>query len=621
MTKSTSESNETFEMMGTTKRRSSNRCFGNFQLSGLLCSILIGLVAGCQNQKQADPQSKLTLDRNQQTMPDSIAPIFEDATKEANLNFQHHIGDPKNYHFPDIMVAGCGVLDFDRDGLMDIVLIDSGDFNDVLGEKTGSRTAFSNRLFRQSKPGSFTDVTDQSGIIDCGYGSGVAIGDVNNDGWPDIYFSNYGDDSFFVNQQNGSFKNVSRECGIKNPSWSSSASFFDFDRDGDLDLFVTNYVSYIAETKCANATGPPDFCSPAVFGRTSDRLYRNETEMNSNEIRFVDVSLESGIAKQEGPGLGVITGDFNKDGWPDIYVANDGWKNFLWISQKGKSFVEQAGPYGCATGLGGESQAGMGVMAGDIDGNQVDDIVVTHLDGEPNAAYLGTESLLGNTRQIYFSESSGKKGLQKISKSMTGFGLAVCDLDNDGDLDLLTANGRVTRRNSNPNSDFISDYSERNQIGINDGTGTISNHNSDDPFTSRLSVSRGLSVFDFDNDGKLDCLTTSMADDAKLYRNRCAKTENWIGFRVVDPQLGGRYVYGAVVELLNNGRTLKRVVQTDGSYLSARDPRVHFGLGNSKQIDFVKVTWPDQTVEQFSIRDIGTYVNLNRGEGLSVSGN
>lgn len=618
MMQSNSDSNETFEMTGATLLRSSNQCFGIFPSFAPLCLLSICLVFGCQNQKQDDTQSKLRPNHNQQAGPNSLPPVFEDVTKEANLHFRHHIGDPTNYHFPDIMVAGCGVLDFDRDGLMDIVLIDSGDFNDVLRGKTGSRTEYSNRLFRQSKPGNFTDVTEQSGIADFGYGSGVAIGDVNNDGWPDIYFSNYGDDSLFVNQQNGKFKNVSMACGIKNPSWSSSASFFDFDRDGDLDLFVTNYVSYIAETKCANATGPPDFCSPAVFGRTSDRLFRNETEMSSNEIRFVDVSLESGIAKQEGPGLGVITGDFNKDGWPDIYVANDGWKNFLWINKEGKSFEEQAGPYGCATGLGGESQAGMGVMAGDIDGNQVDDIVVTHLDGEPNAAYLGTESLLGNTRQIYFAESSGKKGLQKISKSMTGFGLAVCDLDNDGDLDLLTANGRVTRRNANPTADFIADYSERNQIGMNDGTGTISNHNSDDPFTSNLSVSRGLSVFDFDNDGKLDCLTTSMSDDAKLYRNHYSQTGNWIGFRVVDPKLGGRYVYGAVVELSNGERTLKRVVQTDGSYLSARDPRVHFGLGNSRQVDFVKVTWPDQTAEQFNIQDIGTYVNLNRGEGVPV---
>ena len=183
------------------------------------------------------------------------------------------------------------------------------------------------------------------------------------------------------------------------------------------------------------------------------------------------MSLEFGIAKQEGPGLGVITGDFNGDGWFDIYVANDGWRNFLWINQEGKFFEEQAGPFGCATGLGGESQAGMGVMAGDLDENQIDDIVITHLDGEPNAAYMGLESVIGNTRQVFYSESSGKKGLQKISKSMTGFGLAVCDIDNDGDLDLLTANGRVTRRTADSASDFFSDYAERNQIGLNDGSG------------------------------------------------------------------------------------------------------------------------------------------------------
>ncbi|MEC9093187.1 MAG: VCBS repeat-containing protein, partial [Planctomycetota bacterium] len=326
------------------------------------------------------------------------------------MNFKHRLGKPSKYHFPDIMVAGCGVIDFNQDGLMDLILVNSGDLEEVFSGQVRGREENQNRIFRQTDQGTFVDVTSQVKLSGYGYGCGVAVGDVNNDGFDDIYFANFGDDRLLLNLNGESFKDITIESEVQNPSWSSSASFIDFDLDGKLDLFVTNYVSYIAETNCANAGDAEDFCNPRVFKKTVDKLFRNVSD--DQGIRFQDVTSEMGIAGKSGPGLGVISRDFNHDGYPDIYVANDGWENFLWINQEGKTFSEQGGQLGCAMSLKGSAQAGMGVAADDLDHNGTLDIVVTHLNGETNAAYLGERS---RGEALFFTESGSTQGIQKIS--------------------------------------------------------------------------------------------------------------------------------------------------------------------------------------------------------------
>lgn len=571
-------------------------------------------VPGCTRTPPAN-ESTQSSEQNQVNPADEHSPFFQDVTDQAGLTFRHTIGDVRQFHFPDIMVAGCGVIDFDRDGLLDVITIDSGNIEDVFAGQIDKRKRGHNRLFRQSRLGFFEDVTSETELMDRGYGCGVAVGDVNNDGYEDIYFANYGPDKLLINVQGKKFQDVTAEAGIQNPSWGSSATMFDYDRDGRVDIFVTNYVSYISGTHCANAGDPEDFCSPRIFEKTVDKLFRNVSE--GTQVKFEDVTATVGLADKKGPGLGVIARDFNSDGLLDLYVANDGWENFLWINEDGKKFSEQAGKLGCAMSLKGDAQAGMGVDAADVDGNGTMDIVVTHLDGETNAAYLASFS----NGQLFFTESGGRLGVQKMSKPMTGFGISLADLDLDGDLDWITVNGRVTRRNRLPGKYFWVDYAEKNQIGLNIGHGKFSEFTSStDPFLNDFTVSRGLAILDFNNDGQLDCLVSSTDNRIRLYQNvkhhdSQQSQSNWVGFRVTLPDKGNRVALGAVVELeLESGKVLKRSVRTDGSYQSAQDPRVHFGLG-ADRLQNVQVTWVDGTVEAFEIGASNRYHLLQKGAG------
>lgn len=551
--------------------------------------------------------------------PGKSGPVFfEEITSAWGLDFVHQIGELKEYYLPDIMVAGGGVFDFNRDGLLDLILVDSGDPKVRAAGGAADRPPVGcNRIYQQTRPGKFRDVTTELGLNASGYGCGLAIADVNNDGFDDLFFSNFGDDTLWINEGGKRFRNVTTESGLRNPSWGTSATFLDYDRDGLLDLFVTNYVSYLPETRCSEANAAEDFCSPQVFDSTVDRLFRNESR--DGKIRFRDVTAETGIASKKGPGLGVIARDFNRDGYPDLYVANDGQANFLWINQGGKSFTDQAGLTGCAMGLQGEAQAGMGIAEADLDFNGVEDIVVTHIDGETNAAYLGSLVDTDSGQQLFYTESGGARGVQKISKPMTGFGVALPDLDNDGDQDMLTVNGRVTRRTREPGADFLGDYAERNQISLNLGDGRFEELQADDPFGLPVEVSRGLVVFDLDNDGRLDCLVTNTGAPARLYLNRFAESGNWVGFQAIDPERGGRHAIGARIELRQSDGSVRfRTIQSDGSYLSATDPRAHFGLGSSQRIGTVRVLWPDQQQEEFTIEQINRYHLLEKGAGQPV---
>ena len=578
-----------------------------------ISTFLLLLAAGCEKKgdvpKNSTSQGSAT-DKSGRTGSDQ-PPFFQDVTDLAGLDFQHAVGTPGKYHFPDIMVAGCGVIDYDRDGLLDLLLVDSGDLDTVFSGQRTNRGTRRNRLYRQHPAGKFTDVTGQVKLSALGYGCGVAIGDVNNDGYDDLYFCNFGEDRLFLNEQGSSFREVTRDANLRNSSWGSSATFFDFDGDGRLDLFVTNYVSYIAETNCANAGDPEDYCSPRVFEGTVDKLYRNLSA--AGKIRFQDVTREMGIAEKKGPGLGVIARDFNGDGFPDLYVANDGHENFLWINDSGKGFSEEAGQRGCAMGLKGQAQAGMGIAAEDVDGNGVLDIVVTHLSGETNATYLGNLTADSN---LFFVESASSRGVQRISRPMTGFGIGLPDLDNDGDVDMLTVNGRVTRRNRQPADDFWSDYAERNQISLS-RDGKFEEYFSDgDGYLADVGVSRGLCLLDFDNDGRMDCLVTNTSGRARLYRNVYGSSLNWVGVRAVLPAEGGRVALGAEIELVTEGGPVrKKIVHSDGSYQSAGDTRVHFGIASADTILEIRVRWPDQKLEAFDTIEINTYQTLAKGSG------
>ena len=433
------------------------------------------------------------------------------------------------------MAPGAALFDYDLDGDLDIYLINAATIGSDAAD-VGSRGP-KNRLFQQRADGSFVDVSDGSGSGDPGYGMGAAIGDVNNDGYPDVYVTNHGADRLLLNRGDGTFADITERAGIDNARWSASACFLDFDRDGWLDLFVTNYVDYHPLHPCRDAAGRLDYCDPAQFSGTSDVLYHNlsghsssATDQNpgrvrTDDIEFADVSLSAGIAAKSGAGLGVVSGDFTGDGWPDIYVANDEDANSLWVNRHDGTFLDEAVVLGVAYDSLGRAQAGMGIAVGDINGDQIFDLLVSNLYGETNAVYL-------SSAEQSYEESAAVADLAMPSFSHTGFGTAFVDFDHDGDLDLAVVNGRVRVRSgtihakaaNSDSADFWTPYAESNQLFLNDGRGLFQSlREPEKSFTSDAEVSRSLVYGDIDNDGDVDFLVTTAGGSARLFRNEAPK--------------------------------------------------------------------------------------------------
>lgn len=548
--------------------------------------------------------------------------LFTDVTDRSGLDFVHEPGETGRYYFPQIMGSGCALLDFDRDGDLDLFLVNGGGEQSAASTETDGRSAI-NRLYRQEADGQFVDVTAHSGLGVGGAGMGAAVGDVNNDGYPDLYVTNYGPDRLYLNRRDGTFADVTESAGIDNLRWGASCCFLDYDRDGWLDLFVTNYVDYDPSHRCIEPNGRQDYCNPKVFAGTPDKLYHNETGRLGPErrtgddnarVRFRDASLESGIARQHGPGLGVVSADFNGDRWPDLFVANDGAANFLWLNQQDGTFREEAVMRGAAYDVQGRPQAGMGIAVGDVDGDGRIDLFVTHLAGEANALFRGLRD--------GFDENSALAGLAKPSFPLTGFGAVFLDIEHDGDLDLAVVNGRVKRR-SEPEArgkqaaaDFWKPYAEHSQIFLNNGTGRFQETTSlGEPFSAEAGVFRGLACGDIDNDGDLDLLVTNTGGHARLFRNDAPKAGHWLQVRAIEPKYGGRDAYGALVTVAAGKRQWLRPVNPAFSYLSSNDPRVHFGLGASDHIEHIHVIWPDGSEETFPSGPADRFVELRHGEG------
>ena len=569
--------------------------------------------------------------------------LFEEITARAGLEFMHEPGSPTLYQVPQVTGSGCAFLDFDRDGDLDILLVNQAGgagYEGISGPISQSAGSPTNRLFEQQSDGRFRDVTLGSGLDVCGVGMGVAVGDIDNDGFPDVYLTCYGRDRLFLNRRDGTFADITEAAGIDHRQWGTSCTFVDFDRDGRLDLFIANYVDYHPTRRCADPGGQQEFCGPSQFVGTSHKLYRNESdppadrpavggeavsfETGASHVRFRDVSLSSGIARRPGPGLGVVAADFDGDRWPDIFVTNDGAANFLWINQHDGTFAEEAVLRGVAYDLAGHTQANMGIAIGDVDGNGRLDLFVTHFQGELNALYL-------NTSAAGFEESAGTAGLGEPSLHYTKWGTAFFDVDHDGDLDLAIVNGRVKRAQSTPDpgahpgrlsrapAAALADwapYAEPNQFFLNDGTGRFTELASrTEPFCSRAEIARGLAVGDIDNDGDLDLLITTVAGPARLFMNVTRKQGHWLQIRATEPALGGRDAYGALVTVRAGQKRWVRQVNPGFSYLSSSDPRVHFGLGSADRLDEISIIWADGTEEVFAGGDVDRLRLMPRGEG------
>jgi hypothetical protein len=342
-------------------------------------------------------------------------PWFEDVTEASGLRFVHKTGpDRDRYFMPYIAGAGAALFDFDNDGRLDVYVVQSG----------GPESAACNQLFHQRPDGTFEDVSAGSGLDVNGFGMGVAVGDVNNDGLPDLVLTEYGRIRLFLNQGGGKFRDATAEAGLENPYWGTSVCFVDYDRDGWLDLVVVNYLDYDDHKPCFQPTGAHDFCGPHAFRGTVARLFRNVSR-GKPAVRFEDVTVKSGLGQRPGPGLGVVAMDFNGDHWPDLLIANDGEANHLWINQQDGTFKEEALARGIAYNVLGQAQANMGIAVGDVDGDGLTDVLITHLPEE--MPVLWKQGPGG-----YFKDHTAAVGLGSAKWRGTGFGTALADFNHDG---------------------------------------------------------------------------------------------------------------------------------------------------------------------------------------------
>ena len=538
-------------------------------------------------------------------------PWFEDITDEVGLDFIHDPGPVDDQYFmPQMTGSGSALFDFDGDGLLDIYLVNNG------GPKGRP-----NRLFKQMPDGSFKDVSKGSGLDFSAYCQGVAIGDVNNDGYPDVLVTEYRGVRLFINNGNGTFTEETIQAGLDNPLWATSAAFVDYDRDGWLDLVIVNYVNYDPVKDCLSPNGQRDYCAPGSFAGTVSKLYRNLGKQPAGKtprVRFEDRTIPSGLAAHAGPGLGVLCADFDGDGWPDFFIANDGKPNHLWINQKDGTFREEAVVRGVAFNAMGKAEANMGIAWGDVDGDGLQDLFVTHLSIETNTLWKQ------GPRGLYEDRTS-KSGLHRPTTRATGFGTLLGDFDNDGALDVAIVNGAVVRslpKETGVNR-FWSQYMQRNQLLANDGTGRFRDLSSANAGAKGLcgyeNVGRGLAVGDVSNNGSLWLLATSVAGKARLYRNVAPDRGHWLVMRAFDPALK-RDALGAEITVRAGKRVWVRTVQSNGGYITSNDPRAHVGLGKVDRVDSIDVLWPDGTAEVFAADGVDRPIELRKGKGKPAPG-
>lgn len=570
-------------------------------LVGLCTALLIGCDEG------AVPVALETASSAQPTAAPGQT-LFEFAQQRTGLLFNHANGATGAFHFPEIVAPGVALFDFDNDGDLDVYLVQSHDL-DAHPSQHPRNQLFRNELVETGNL-AFTDVSAGSGLDHAGYGMGVAVGDFNNDGLADVFLTNYGEDRLYRNDGAGRFSDVTPLTEIQGSRWSASASFFDYDADGDLDLFAALYVAYDhrSNTRCVTSTGTGalEYCGPTAVPNLPDRLWRND-----GAGRFVDVSRSTGVGAIAGPGLGTVAADFNGDGLSDVYVANDQIANRLWTRTPDGRFVDQALMSGTAYDFSGATEASMGVTVGDVDGDGDEDIFMTHLNGESNTLYI-------NDGGGVFHDDTTRWRLSNPSLTRTGWGTRFFDYDNDGLLDLYIANGAVIVE-SGDGVDPAFPYDQPNQLFRNtsDGFDEVTHlaWQTPKPFGS----SRGAAFGDIDNDGDIDIVVTDCGGPARLLLNRVGNRNNWLRVKAHGEQLS-RDATGARVALLRADQApLWRRVHTDGSYLSASDARVHFGLGQTSDPVSVGIIWPSGLRERWDDLAINAQHELTEGTGTQWS--
>jgi hypothetical protein len=533
----------------------------------------------------------------------SVPPSFRfaDVTQRAGIQFQHNSGAYGGKLLPETLGSGCAFLDYDADGWQDILLINGMDWP---GHKRQRATL---RLYKNNRNGTFTDVTKAAGLDVEMYGMGVAVGDYNNDGFPDIFITCVGQNRLFRNTGKGTFSDVTRPAGLGGrQALSTSALWFDYDRDGLLDLFVCNYVRWSPEHDvfCSLDGKHKSYCTPEAYRGDTCWLFRNR-----GDGTFEDVTATSGIFDTSSKSLGVAMLDYDQDGWPDLLVANDTQPNKLYKNLRNGKFKDVAVEAGLAFSTEGKARAGMGVDVADFENSGIPGIAITNFDNEMIGLYHAV-------RPGTYDDISIPAGVGLSSKNSLGFGCAFFDVDLDGLLDLAVANGHIeeTVRNIRGNVG----YAQPPQLFLNQG-GKFQDVAADvNGGFAEPKVGRGLAYGDFDGDGDVDILLTTNNGPAYLYRNDQLAGNRSIRFRLTGTK-SNRDAIGAVVRIFHDGQNQSRMVKGGSSYLSQSELPVTFGVGKRDKVARVQIEWPSGAKEEFKDLDSGRGYQVTEGKGLKAS--
>jgi enediyne biosynthesis protein E4 len=528
-------------------------------------------------------------------------PVFRDVASSLGLNLVNISGEGRNDYIIEANGNGAAFFDYDNDGDMDVLITNGSTLKHYAAGGDPVVGLYEN------VDGRFRDRTAAAHLDKKGWGSGVCVADYDNDGNEDFYVTAYGPNFLFHNKGDGTFEERATAAGVADKRWGTNCAFGDYDRDGNVDLYVANYLTFDEKTipqrgseTCVYMGTLQVFCGPKGLKGEADILYRN-----NGDGTFTDVTLKAGIKDPDYYGFGVVFSDFDNDGWPDIYVANDSVPNLLFRNKRDGTFEEMGLISGTALNLFGKAQAGMGIAVGDYDANGYFDIFVTNFAEDTNTLYKNLGGML-------FSDVTVESGAARASRPHLGWGTGLEDFDNDGWLDLFVANGHVY-----PEVDRlkeISRYQQPKEVYRNLGDGRFAEV--PPAGTGDLNIprpARGAAFADYDNDGDIDVLSINMNSRPNLYRNDGGNKNSWIGLRLIGTK-SNRDAIGARVEIESGGRTQVGEVRSGGSYLSHNDMRLHFGLGLAKRVDRIRVRWPNGDTEMRSGVDAGKYVTIREGD-------
>ena len=525
------------------------------------------------------------------------APVqFVDVTRSAQIAFQHDNAASAEKYLIETMGAGAAWIDYDNDGWLDLYLL-----NSAPTKAYQPHSPLSAALYRNNGNGTFTDVTAKAGVSASGlFGMGVAVGDYDNDGYPDLYAIGYGRSILFHNNGDGTFTDVTSRAGVANlGKWGSSGAWFDYDHDGRLDLIIANYIDFAPDNNviCVDE-GHRSYCHPNKYHGQSPTLYHN-----NGDGTFTDVSRVSKIGSKAGNGLGVVCFDYNGDGWSDVFIANDSMENFLYVNRRDGTFEEVGIESGVALSEDGKAEAGMGVDAADYDGDGRLDLFVTHLDLELNRLYRNRGN--GTFEDVTFRSKIGARNFR-----MSGFGARFVDYDNDGWRDIFIANGHVLDNIELFHKD--ASYAEtktmyRNLRGaFEDVTAQLG------PAMLTPRVGRAAAFADFDNDGDVDVLVTNNGQAPQLLRNDGGNKKHWLQLRLIGTR-SNRDGIGTRVKLIAGGLTQVDEAKGGMSYQAAHDPRLHFGLGAAAAANSIEIRWPSGAIDRLKDVPADRVVTIKEG--------